>query len=337
MKGDFSRTSDQPQKQYSRVLMQQGRVQLDADWNEQADILVRDRRTAIKAIVGPAGGPLGEDKNGRPLAGFEIFTDGRSLGARAGIYFVDGILCLLDKEQVVEQEELESGIYFAYLDVWERHITALDDRALREVALGGPDTTTRTQIMQRIHLVKVADRGKQITCADFSPPVSPSGRLTASTVAPPAVADDCIIPPDAGYQGMENQLYRVEIHDSGPAGRATFKWSRDNGTVVTRWIGQSGSNGELLEIEPCGGDAQLCFRPGDWVELTSEQQEIEGIPGHLVQLKDAADTVLTVDVDGDSSFDVKHADIGDNPKIRRWDGAGLQVEADTPLPLEQGH
>ena len=38
MKGDFSRRTFDPQKHFSRVLMQQGRVQLDADWNEQAAI-----------------------------------------------------------------------------------------------------------------------------------------------------------------------------------------------------------------------------------------------------------------------------------------------------------
>ena len=35
MKGDFSRQTFDPKKHYSAVLMQQGRVQLDADWNEQ--------------------------------------------------------------------------------------------------------------------------------------------------------------------------------------------------------------------------------------------------------------------------------------------------------------
>ena len=40
----------------------------------------------------------------------------------------------------------------AYLDVWGRHVTALDDPRLREVALGGPDTDTR---LKRVWQVKV--------------------------------------------------------------------------------------------------------------------------------------------------------------------------------------
>ena len=57
MKGDFSRFTFDPQKHYSRVLLQQGRVQLDADWNEQVDILTHQNHTEIKDIVGPSGVP----------------------------------------------------------------------------------------------------------------------------------------------------------------------------------------------------------------------------------------------------------------------------------------
>ena len=48
-----------PLKRFSRVLMQQGRVQLDADWNEQTDILLHDPRSLTRDIIGPYGGPGG--------------------------------------------------------------------------------------------------------------------------------------------------------------------------------------------------------------------------------------------------------------------------------------
>ncbi len=38
MKGDFTRFTFNANKHYNRVLKQQGRVDLDADWNEAADI-----------------------------------------------------------------------------------------------------------------------------------------------------------------------------------------------------------------------------------------------------------------------------------------------------------
>ena len=39
----------------------------------------------------------------------------------------------------------EPGIYMAYLDIWDRHITYIEDRDIQESALGGLDTTTRVQ------------------------------------------------------------------------------------------------------------------------------------------------------------------------------------------------
>ncbi len=52
----------------------------------------------------------------------------------------------------------------------------------------------------------------------------------------------CTIPPDSRYRGAENQLYRVEIHDPGPAGTATFKWSNDGGlTFLQTGVGTSTS------------------------------------------------------------------------------------------------
>ena len=67
MKGDFTRDTFDPGKHFSRVLMQQGRVQLDADWNEQTAILLYYLRTLAKDILGPHAGPA-------DATGFEIIT-----------------------------------------------------------------------------------------------------------------------------------------------------------------------------------------------------------------------------------------------------------------------
>jgi hypothetical protein len=60
MHGDFSRWTFRPSARYTRVLMQQGRLQVDSDWNEQAAI--QDARLAALAadVIGPAGGPRGQ-------------------------------------------------------------------------------------------------------------------------------------------------------------------------------------------------------------------------------------------------------------------------------------
>src|SRR5437588_8401942 len=65
MQGDFSRLTFDPRKHYHSVRMQQGRVQLDADWNEQIDILNYFFETQLKDILGSSGAP-------HATAGFQI-------------------------------------------------------------------------------------------------------------------------------------------------------------------------------------------------------------------------------------------------------------------------
>ena len=155
MKGDFSRDTYDRTKHFSRVLQQQGRVQLDADWNEQTAILIHYMRTLAADLIGPFAGP-------KESKGFDILpvTDG-DFTIGAGRYYVDGILCENEKEKVtyLKQEDYPnptapntSTAYLVYLDVWERHITALEDDYIREKALGGPDTATRTKVVWQVKI-----------------------------------------------------------------------------------------------------------------------------------------------------------------------------------------
>ena len=99
----------------------------------------------------------------------------------------------------------------------------------------------RTQQVWQVRLLRVGAVGTAVNC--LSDPPGWSGLVAAPTVtmaarsavsdAPP---DDCTVPADAGFRGTENQHYRVEIRDGGAVGTATFVWSRDNGSVVTRWV-----------------------------------------------------------------------------------------------------
>src|SRR6266496_1237907 len=67
MKGDFSRDSYEHRNHYSGVLMQQGRVQTDADWNEQGAILRDAVCEVARDVFGAHGGPA-------VGCGFEILT-----------------------------------------------------------------------------------------------------------------------------------------------------------------------------------------------------------------------------------------------------------------------
>jgi len=98
MHGDFTRWTFDADDAYRSVLLQQGRVLLDADWNEQAVITAHHDEVRSADLVGRAGGPLPDDEGG----GFAVVDaagerpDGvswRELYVTPGRYYVDGILC----------------------------------------------------------------------------------------------------------------------------------------------------------------------------------------------------------------------------------------------------
>ncbi len=53
MHGDFSRITFRPDELFTRVLMQQGRPQLDADFNELMSIVLHWQRELAKDMIGP--------------------------------------------------------------------------------------------------------------------------------------------------------------------------------------------------------------------------------------------------------------------------------------------
>ncbi len=40
-----------------------------------------------------------------------------------------------------------------YLEVWQQPVTSVEDDELREVALGGPDTSVRLRTMRRVRVL----------------------------------------------------------------------------------------------------------------------------------------------------------------------------------------
>src|SRR5947208_15033606 len=85
MSSDISRQRFDPANDFSNVLMQQGRVQLDADWNEWNEILDRRWRSETIEIVGRCVVPL------ETPTGFEIQLSGGSLRLGRGRIYVHGL------------------------------------------------------------------------------------------------------------------------------------------------------------------------------------------------------------------------------------------------------
>lgn len=91
MKADLSRKTFDPLNHFSRVLMQQGRVQLDADWNEQAAILLH----LIRRLAANALGPVAAVGSGFEIAALPttVTTVANDVVIEPGDMYVDGILC----------------------------------------------------------------------------------------------------------------------------------------------------------------------------------------------------------------------------------------------------
>lgn len=347
MKGDFTRRTFNPQKHYSSVRMQQGRVQLDADWNEQVDIDLYTQRMLIRDTIGRTGVPI-ESPGGFAL-GFERNPTPRVFVSPGRIY-VDGILCELEKEidlneqpdfpetldvqRLVEFQSNNQLVNLLYLEVWEREITAFEDPSIVEVALGGADTALRTKVVWQIktHAFQPQEFGEDpITTQALR--ITPDGRF--QPLDPLDVAFDETEPPEG------NQLYRVEIHEASTgddAAGATFKWSRDNGSIVAAWRGGTGTSNDLAIIA-----GRTPVREGQFLEFTHDALELLGRPGILrkiVLVRESSPGVQRVEVDDASGIaELLNAFVDDAPnnrfrKVRIWDSAATPVQGtsvDRPL------
>lgn len=372
MKGDFTRFSFDRRAHYSGVRLQQGRVTLDADWNEQLDIASHRTETECLDTIGASGMPIGHDgfravASAAALTAAEAARPGNQ-GAPAPAGVGDFLITagrgyvagwLVENERILRYlaqpdfpgapAPADAGIYIAYLDVWQRHIGPLELPALqaqepglpdiREVALGGPDTASRQRTVWQLRLLRAGDSGEDLDCS--SQPAAwtalitpPSGRLAARAQPAVAPADPCVLPADAGYRRLENQLYRIEVHVGGPRGTASFKWSRDNATVVARWLTQNGAD---ITVSSAGRDKQLSFAPGQWVELIDDPRELRGEHGTLVMIAAVDGERLTLDLGSAGADPTAMASFGANPRVRRWDSTGtLRPNSDAWLDLEDG-
>ncbi len=359
MRGDFSRNTFDISKHFSRVLQQQGRVQLDADPNEQAAILLHYLQVLAADLIGPHGGPGDGFK-------IDVTIDGKDFEIHDGHYYVDGMLCenhlrmdstgksipvtyLTQPDPPFDKvnHDLPQGQSLVYLDVWERYMSYLSDDSIREKALGGPDTAGRAKIIWQVKVLphkpdeksdSVAPKSNENSniCNDVKNLLTLSRANLSARVRPEQPSTDpCIVAPDSKYRGAENRLYRVEIHTGGqaigteaidaePTTRATFKWSRDNGSVAAAWL-----EGDNVTVSSTRG-----FAAGQWVELTDDTHELQGKPGTLVQITKVEGEALTF-----NSAQVRK-DSFKNPIVRGWDQMATEAitlsNADKAVPIHEG-
>lgn len=370
MSFDTSRFSFHPWHDYFGVVMQQGRVQLDSDWNEWVAELGRRLQAGTMDTVGRAVVPRTTPE------GFHILATGGALTIGVGRIYVDGLLAenhgatplqwdagLAElagtmavpffnqpylpfnhtnqpaPTDIFNPPALSGGPHLVYVDVWQRDVSYLQAPELVEKAVG-VDTTGRLQTVWQVKvLTNIGDANCTTPDADvpgWAAVIAPSGaRMSTSPGTVAGDSNPCEIPPSADYKGLENQLYRVEIHRAGPQASATFKWSRDNATVATRVSEIHGGN--RLVVESIGRDDVLGFHAGEWIEILDDWHELHAVPGRLHRIRpgdgvDAATRSITLDVALPAGlFPVDsqgRTDASRNTRIRRWDQSGIVRRAD---------
>ncbi len=340
MSADIDRDSFDPRASFSRLLHHQGAVLLASDLNQHGAIFQYYLRQFIIDLVGPHW------RNGK---GRFIITETSgtktNFAISAGHFYVDGILCVnevecwyalpKEKKQLqpmfpspewsqLKDHGLEAG-FAVYIECHERHVNSIQRPAMREVALGGPDPSSRLEIawQARVLTADLADAYAKLIKTALQKRSEPkaqvaevdlklisfknslnSGTLPCTAVQkfvdlldraepelrvwakkPADATDACTISPDAQYRGLENQLYRVEIHTSGVVDSGVVdsesvppscKWSRENGSVVFPVIPdsvKSTSTEFTLDLETLGPDRRYGLCVNDWVELTSDEIE----------------------------------------------------------------
>lgn len=373
MAADISRVRFDPLRDYAGVVLQQGRLLLDSDFNELVAVLERRLRAETSDLTsfGPDPDLAGVAWVPRQTPNaFLITASGGSLSIGRGRMYVDGLLAenhgvevegfdplLSERTGTVDTSYLAQpywptpaplpteGTHLAYLDVWRRELTHLEDPGLVEVAVG-VDATARWQTAWQVRLHAVPS-GTTCTTDDGDIPgwhdvIRPSdGRLTTHEVAVPTSADPCELPPEGGYRGLENQTYRVEIHEGGqPGGTATFKWSRENASVAMPVVEMVSTT--VLRLASVGRDDVLRVSNDDWVEILDDRRELDGEPGEMRQVT-VDDAERTITFSGALPADLQPADADEaaarHLRVRRWDSDGLvAVPASdaTEVALEHG-
>ncbi|MGC1310452.1 MAG: DUF6519 domain-containing protein [Phormidesmis sp.] len=466
MKGDFTRSTFRPQKHYTSVRMQQGRLQLDADWNEQADIQNYLRRAQTVDMIGAGSGAASvelatgkRNENGFRVLPVVLYAkpqveDGTpaeedtassataitDLALIPGHFYASGVLCELEEGSNFDAEfiaidpiqvavssltvdgralavgqwltqvtafGIEGGdrlngwqirsidtrnrvltldgdlvedaadsdspsddtsaavpafepgkirqlrrllTYFTqpnypnppalktsarqilYVDAWQRHVTAIDDRQIRDNALNVPDTTTRTQTVWQLKALPAPDEETQSVDDYWQDFLAARRQPTAFLNACAGLCRDGRNNGNLLPLRLENQLYRVEIHTPGGVTNsngegATFKWSRDNGSLASE-VESVDKVRSIIRIRQSNQEAWGTTQPGQWLELTTEERELKIEPGVLVPFVSAVGNQITFD----GSNIVGGSDLPEKiTKIRRWD----QLTDEGTMPLQE--
>ncbi|HET9080120.1 MAG TPA: DUF6519 domain-containing protein [Trebonia sp.] len=347
MSSDRARVTYDPSRRYHGVVAQQGRVSLEADWNEEQAIAGAEFAGRTLDVVGRAGSP---DR------GYEVspVTDGGTatgdLLFRAGTLYVGG-------QRVHNTRDVRYGDQAEWADhegdpLWrapavpqdphelvcllasEQEVSAAEDPALRDVALGGPDTTQRLRLLPRVvrhpttaqtwedawgQLIEEQWLPRGFVMDEASRALLPGARLLVTAYSPGGAEQ----PADhGGYLGPNNQLIRVRIARVDDDGVPVLVWGYDNASFLYRLSSSVTSASHTI--------LRLATAPVDAYHQPREHQVVEVLRSAAVLTADACVaaavgqvTRVAVAYDPDSREVVAGAELP--PEYLKKPGEGLPL------------
>jgi hypothetical protein len=304
MNTQISGYSDRPEKRYSGVYQQQGRMLRDTDANELLEILKRQLSDVV-ADAALVGAPR---RNG------VVKIEGQNATVRYGHVYADGLRAELtgpangdpydDQHDFPEPPARPSGDHVLYVDVWERTVLPLEDPSLLDPALHGADTCTRTQTMAQLKWCRVLSGGAfESERLELNPQhgtATLAVRVRETAAGPGGdPCDPCAEEIDAEAR-LGNYLFRLEVHevegDANAPRRVVLKWSSENAS----------------EAYPRGAV------PPDYAATDRVYEHYSADTDRLLGVHFAPDRPQR------GALKVDLSDAG-RPWVRRWDGACVLV------------
>jgi hypothetical protein len=304
MTSDRARVTYDPSRRYHGVVAQQGRVSLEADWNEAQAVAAAELAARTLDVIGRAGSPDrgyevtpvadGDNATGDLLvrAG-TLYVGGHRVHAERAVRYADqpewadheGDPLWRDPEVPGHPREL------VYLLAREQEVSPVEDPALRDIALGGPDTTQRLRILPRVirhpttaktwedawgQLIEEQWRPRGFGVEEASRALVPGARLQVTASSAGGAGQPA---GDGGYLGPSNQLIRVQIARVDHDGVPVLVWGYDNASFLYRLSSSVVSASRTI--------VRLAAPPVDAYHQPREHQFVEVLRGAAFLTADA--------------------------------------------------
>ncbi|HET9059263.1 MAG TPA: DUF6519 domain-containing protein [Acidimicrobiales bacterium] len=304
---DIARISYDPGRHYTGVVAQQGRVSLEAEHNEGLAIDQAERRAELVDIIGPCGTP----DDGYAVtqgSGYDIvigpgtmYVGGTRLTLTGELDYnsqPDWLDNLSDPDNLwlPVPQQAPTVNEWVVLVVTERDVTAVEDGALKEVALGGPDGSGRLRLVQ--HVVRLPTQAT--TCSDAmrqqtkawiedqglyyyyaTAELRPASRMQVKFPGRTSPTQPCDPTALGGYLGADNQAFRVQVSSVDPdSGNVSLLWGPDDASMLYR-VSSDGQTPPTLTFSNTPVDSYHQPAAGQAVEVLVDAAELASVDGQI--------------------------------------------------------